>query len=343
MKSKKFNLAIIMMVVAAFISVAVVSCKKEDNRSLAGQVTPKPAFTPPQVDDMNAYLKNFKQKMQSATKDSNETLSIDEAAWYLACLANIDLCNASVEFNNVRFDTIEMQVMVNVNREVIDLCELCSTYNQMIQKIKRFEDSLELENPNLRFVDVLATKNGNFAIILMTTTNAPSRNLYDNYWYFPDTFGYLDSICYFQFSDLLYYKWNTTAKSELERVINVFEGRVTPFVSAYIPTRTISFDFPQWLDPYGSPFDRDSRLSVGNSINYYLMQEDMCYCLDSYLGLGIDYLANNYFVDNEYPIYWTISPIDSLFQYNHLHTYYHRLNVRYGQPATAGINPTPND
>ena len=68
----------------------------------------------------------------------------------------------------------------------------------------------------------------------------------------------------------------------------------------------------------------------------------MCYCLDSYLGLGVDYLANNYYVDNEYPIYWTIKPIDTVFPNDNLHSYYHRLNVRYGTPYTTS-EPTPQD
>lgn len=63
---------------------------------------------------------------------------------------------------------------------------------------------------------------------------------------------------------------------------------------------------------------------------------------DSYLGLGVDYLANNYYVDDEYPIYWTITPVDTLFSYNHFHSFYHRLNVRFGTPS-SGDNPTPQD
>ena len=337
MKKRNLTLAICAMVVATIVSVSIVSCKKEETASLSGRNPAKEAFTPPQVEDMNAYLKDFKQRMQSAAKGDDEALSLEEAAWHLACLANVDLCNANMEFNNVRFDTIEMRAKVNGG--VVEMSDLRLAYEQMFTEIQNVKETLGLDNQNLRFVDVFISENGMARIILMITSNILSRNLYDYYWYFPDTFGYLDSLCYVQFTNYRY-QWNTTAKRELERVMNVFEGRITPYASSYTPTRTMSFDFPQWIDPYGSPFDQDSRLCVGNDD---LSQDDMCYCLDSYLGLGIDYLANNYYVDNEYPIYWTIKPIDTVFQNNNLHTYYHRLNVRYGTPSTEGSNPTPSD
>lgn len=334
MKTRKLSFTIIAMAIVAIV-VAVVSCKKEVENKINNRTELPRTFDPRQIEDMNAYLQDFKKKMLSASKD-NEGFSLEEAAWHLACLANADLCNANVEFNNVHFDTLEMQVKVNGG--VVEMRELRVAYEQMFTEIQSFEETLGLDNPNLRFVDVFVSENGMAKIVLMTTFNSLSRDLYDYYWYFPDTFGYLDSICYVQFTNYQY-QWNTTAKSELERVMNVFEGRETPYSSFYTPTRTISFDFPQWLDPYGSPFEKDSRLCAGT---YYLTPDDMCYCLDSYLGLGIDYRANNYYVDDEYPIYWTITPVDTLFPYSHFHSFYHRLNVRFGTPSSGDI-PTPQD
>ena len=84
MRKSKFFIAILVMVVATLVSVAIVSCKKEDTVAPTGQHAAKAAFTPPQVDDMNAYLKDFKQRMQSAAKGDDEALSLDEAAWHLS-------------------------------------------------------------------------------------------------------------------------------------------------------------------------------------------------------------------------------------------------------------------
>lgn len=83
MKKSNAIFAILAMVIVT-IAVTIVSCKKEDTVAPTGQSAAKAAFTPPQVDDMNAYLKDFKQKMQSAAKGDDEALSLDEAAWHLS-------------------------------------------------------------------------------------------------------------------------------------------------------------------------------------------------------------------------------------------------------------------
>ena len=47
MKKRNLTLAIFVMVVATIVSVAIVSCKKEDNASFSGRNPVKEAFTPP--------------------------------------------------------------------------------------------------------------------------------------------------------------------------------------------------------------------------------------------------------------------------------------------------------
>ena len=88
---RSFFYAICVMVLAAI--VAVVSCKKDDPKAMLGQdAQPVKTFSVPEVEDMNAYLKEFKQRMQSSSRGDDETLSLDEAAWHLACLANVEFC-----------------------------------------------------------------------------------------------------------------------------------------------------------------------------------------------------------------------------------------------------------
>ena len=110
MKKRNLTLAILAMVVATLVSVAIVSCKKEDTAVPTGQRAAKAAFTPPQVDDMNAYLKAFKQKMQSAAKGDDEALSLDEAAWHLSSVANYDFGHVNVEFDDVRVSMDRVQI-----------------------------------------------------------------------------------------------------------------------------------------------------------------------------------------------------------------------------------------
>jgi curli biogenesis system outer membrane secretion channel CsgG len=73
MKTKRFFITTLLVVAAA--SVAVVSCKKETLNTLSNNTSQSvKTFTVPQVDDMNAYLKDFKQKMQTATRDEEDFL-----------------------------------------------------------------------------------------------------------------------------------------------------------------------------------------------------------------------------------------------------------------------------
>ena len=79
MKTKSFFIATLLVVAA--ISVVVVSCKKEtasavtDNKNESVQT-----FNPREIEDMNAYLKEFKQKMNSTAKGEDESLTLEDAA-----------------------------------------------------------------------------------------------------------------------------------------------------------------------------------------------------------------------------------------------------------------------
>ncbi len=336
MKKSTFILAIVAVVIVT-ITAALVSCKKENKISLNRQSSnEKEVFDLRKIDDINAYLKDFRLKLVEG-KDG-ESMNIDEAAWHLACLVNQDLCNAGVEFNDVRFDTIEMQVVVN--NGVMEMKDLRTAYEQMIPEIQSFEGSLNLDNQNLRFVNVFLSDNGKARIALMTTSTSMSRYLDDTLWYFPETFGYMDSICdhYFVASS---YHWKNTARAMLQTDLNAIEGRNTSSIygSCYFPTRSYSFDFRYWTDSFGSPFNGNSRLCVVLTKNSVLSKDEMCYSLDSYLGLGYEYLNNNYYVNNEVPLTWTVDTYDSVFPNDNLRKYYHILSVQYGIPAT--VNPDP--
>ena len=121
---KTRNLLIATLLVVAATMIAMVSCKKENQDALLNNTQSAKAFTPPVVDDMNAYLKDFKQKMQNVTKDGNETLSLEEAAWHLSSVANYDFANANVEFDDIRFDTLYSTV--NVTGGIILLNDLAT-------------------------------------------------------------------------------------------------------------------------------------------------------------------------------------------------------------------------
>ena len=343
MKNNRLSFAIIAMAIAAIVSAAVVSCKKETENALNQRANiTQQSFDLRKVEDLQAYLKDFRKRMTEA-KD-NEALSLDDAAWHLACLANCDFCRINVEYDNVKFDTVQMNV--NVTDGAVLMGDLNAAYGLMCNEIRQFQQGFSLNNQNLYFVNMSINASGNARIALMTTYTDAAKDLEDHLWYFPDTFGYIDSVCYVHFSENSHapYLWNGFGMTELERILNLFEHHPTGFVPhCYIPTRTFTFEYPNWTDSYGSPFVANSRVFAHEGYyysDYDLEEEEMCYCLDSYLGLGYDYIDNNYYVRYERPICWLVNDTTILEPYNKWHTHLHKLTVQYGQSIGVGGSDT---
>lgn len=336
MKTRNYLIATSIMVVA--IALAVVSCKKETANALNQKANHAQAFDFRQIKDMNAYLENFKRDM---TASKNEVgYSLADAAWHLASLANRDFCNASIKYDNVQFDTVEMNVTITDG--TVLLKDIGTAYEQMCNKIRQFQNGFTLNSQSLYFINAFINPNGNMKVALMTTYTTAAKGLDDHLWYFPDIFGYVDSVCLYHFESNTQYPWNGYGKLELQRILNLFESQAPSHGMTYItPTRSYIFEYPYWTDSYGSPFNNNSRLCATYYAKHTLTEDEMCYCLDSYLGLGYDYITNNYYCDYEHPVLWTITTKDSVFQYNNLRAYYHILTVQYGQIYHDGTNPSP--
>lgn len=330
MKKRRFIIAILM--VAATVTVAVVSCKKETpETNMAKGNKSETTYCPENITDMNAYLKGFKKQMQES-KDGT-TMSFGEAAWHISSLANYDFANANVEYTDVRFDTVYGHVNV-VNGE-ISLADMNTAYVGIAADIEALEQSLGLNNQHFRFIGTDIMDDGTVVMSITTT-----YTMLDHLWYFDDLF-YADTACYFYFSEDSTYMWDSGAKNELIRILNIFENHpLSPSPNPnhgrmyYTETRTKTFYFYENIDPYGSPNTLNSRLLGGYSM---VPLSVMCYCLDSYLGLAYDFL-----LDNPNPLYsdetvavWQIDCDSQVFPPNNPTVFYHNLTVKYGRPHTA--------
>ena len=332
MEKKRFFIATLL--VAAAVSVAVVSCKKETQNVLSNNAPQSvKAFTPPQVDDMNAYLKEFKQKMKSADKGDDETLSLEEAAWHLSSVANYDFGHVNVESNAIRFDTIYIQVQVCDLK--VCLCDLNTAYEKIQNEIIGFRGNLHFGNPHFRFIDVDISIDGRVRIIITTTFNDYDKDWSNNKWYFPNTFAYADSICDIYFDYQQTYLWNTEAVTLLISAMNGVWDYDFPVEERVFCTfsRTLTPDFLDYIDPYGSPFGHNSRIFNTQSNNTRLDFDNMCYALDSYLGKGLE-LANS----NEVVLGWGLTTGRRYLSGDHLSTWYHIPSFKYGIPSTT-IDP----
>lgn len=101
MKKSRIILGVIALAIVAAMIVACTKEKEKENRVAQdkGELT-----TVSKEDDMSAYLKQFKEKMQSAAK-GDETLSIEDARWHLESVLNYTYGDAGHEISDIQCDT----------------------------------------------------------------------------------------------------------------------------------------------------------------------------------------------------------------------------------------------
>ena len=331
---KKHNLlfATLLFVVAA-VSVAVVSCKKEDTKALSNNNS-KETFDPRQIDDMNAYLKDFKDKMLSATKGEEEAFSFEEAAWHISSLANYDFGYVNVEYDGFIFDTLYAQV--NVINGVVLLGDLGVAYEKISTDMDKYYQNLNYSEKHFRFIGADISENGKVTLPLMVTFCQGSKHLNATTWYFDDEWDALVN-CSDYFDQNFYYA-ATTGRQQLEWALNLIESHPTnPTIGRiyFTISRYVDFYYLDNIDPYGSPFYLNSRLFAAQTANPLIIQYDMCYLFDSCLGLGYDERGQNEGVV-KWEVYHEESPTG-----NPLRTYSYRLRVYYGIPTQQGGEPDP--
>ena len=332
MKNPQSILAIIAMATLAT-AVAVVSCKKDTENALNPKAyNVQQSFDYRQIEDKITYFKEFRQKMTDSKTD--EAFNLEDAAWHLACLANLDFCKVNVEYNNVQFDTVEMQV--NVTDGVVLLSDLGTAYEQMHEQILQFKKGFTHNNKNLYFINASINADGNAKIALMTTFTSSSKYYWDHTWYYDDEWDAVDAF-YDYFSEDSIYPWDTKAASELQRALNLVEHHGNSTSTCYLSTREQTFDYTNTYDPYESGYYGNSRVfakrTISNRFVYNFDLDDMVYGLDSSLGLGYDFISS---YTNECPVCWTVTPVEK--HTSNTHYYYHKLHVNYGQLVSN--NPT---
>lgn len=340
MKNNRIIIAALLVVVAT--AVAFVSCKKENQDAMLKTTQPVKTFTVPLVDDMNAYLKEFKQTMleSQGSKDA-EYLSLEEAAWHLSSLANYDFARVNVQYTDLRHDTLYYQV--NVTNGQVLLSDLNTVYANMAVDMDAFYQSLDLQEKHFRFIVASISEDG-LVMIDMST----SYFILDHTWYFEDDFN-AAVACYEWFDGNTYYTWNTTAIQTLESAINYYEGR--EFLRAgedfmnrvyFVPSRDVIFDFENNTDTIGSPFYGNSRIYVVRSHSWavpFIEMNDMCYCLDSYLALPFELMHNNPVMGSERPVQWQIIANEYYDTPSQYYYFCHKVLVRFGTlVGTGGSN-----
>ena len=83
---KLFTFTAITLIILTF---CATSCKKSEYLEPTNRNnSQKTYYQPPKTENIKAYLRDFKQKMQS--RENDETMEIEDAAWHLSSIANYD-------------------------------------------------------------------------------------------------------------------------------------------------------------------------------------------------------------------------------------------------------------
>ena len=338
---KVFSFAIYAMAALAM-TLALSSCKKENPNAMLGSASvPAKVFSPPKVDDMNAYLKDYKQKMQTVTRGDDEMLSLEEAAWHLSSVANYDFANANVSFDDIRFDTLHYQMSVTNGQ--VSLTDLNTVYANVSSDIDAFYHSLDLHEKHFRFINSTISHEGIITVALLTTFKRSSRgtnDLEDHLWYYEDYWD-LQVECNSFCEEYETLPASTTGRDLLERFLNwkLSHGVETRYY--YTITSYEEFYYRDEIDPYGSPNFMASRLFANNGGLNMDIKPRFCYLCDSNLGLGSSNCPQGLYVIH-WKVFYRQEPPYEQFQ-EHFWKEHYIIRVAYGERheytiGTGGIN-----
>lgn len=316
-------------IILVALTTLVVSCKKDETPSNSTKnTTPKSFYQPPQVDDMNAYLKAFKQKMQ--TRGNNETMDLDEAAWHLSSVANYDFGDVVDDYARFHRDTLHYNIDVENGR--VKISDLNALYGTASRDIALLFENLNLGNKHIRFIGANISGDGSVIMSILVT-----YDWVDHQWAFGDPFTLYDSLS--PFYDYDYVCDLADFTDTLETVLNLLSAHHpgnSNHTVYYTYSHEVSFVFDYYIDPYGSPSFHDFRVLVQISPED-MTQDHFFYYYDSYLGLANDSLYSQY---NKI-IDWDIDIVQRT--YSHYYVTCHLPTVVYGTPFKHDPEEPPVD
>lgn len=291
MKTNIIRVAFLLAAVAT-----VVSCQKETpNTSQKLNNSYQSHYQPPQVDDMNAYLKGFKQKMQ--TRGNDEAMELENAAWHLSSIANYDFGDVTSNYSKIHYDTL--CYAINIVEGKVLVSDLNTLYNTISNDIETLFQSLDFENKHIRFINADISDDGDVVVSIMVT-----RDWVDHQWYFNDSFELVEILDQYYSDDSTYYL-NGNFEAELKRVLDILTGHVpNPQQSYFVYNRTTTMMYYDYSDPYSWMNHYGSRIFADLGHPETMTMDEMYYYTDSYAGLGTSLLGRE-----ELIIDWNFSGI----------------------------------
>ena len=329
-KMKKFKLVAIVAaaLIGAAVLVTVQSCKKDQNKLFDNIQTienEKGIIHPKKIEDMDAYLKSFGEKMLNS-RDS-EVLSLEEAAWHLTAYQNYRFGDVDSEYTAIVYE--EKEYTVPVTNGMVTLLDLGTLYNNSAKDILSFYKGNNLDNKKILYVYSKIEEDGKVTMEMALTYRESSRFYY---FHFDDPFGYSD-FCEIAFPDQYGYRCLTEAPDTLEaRMIQYGPRSMSPSISERVY-------YVSYLTGEFKRIEYPGRLYYCGACLYDVKidPDEMCELLDSYLGLLVDNLPNGYDVvsGTVQGHYGNPANPDGL---GYAVPQYHDLEYKYGYPVLS-IDP----
>ena len=169
----------------ALAGVAILACNKEK----AEIKTSAETETISKEDDMSAYLKQFKEKMQSAAK-GNETLSMEDARWHLEAVLNYTYGDAGHQTSDIQCDTF--YCTLHANGEEVTLAQLNEAFEALSYDVEKAYGNCNLPDKSVLAIQTSfesGNKSGDVVVRSVLSTRGlvlppwPPRFDSTDYWY----------------------------------------------------------------------------------------------------------------------------------------------------------------
>ncbi|MBQ2187442.1 MAG: hypothetical protein II401_02615 [Bacteroidales bacterium] len=324
---KYFRFVAIATLVLAAGLITIQSCKKEQ-RTLSSTQTVQNLITHPEnIEDMDAYLKGFGEKMLNSKDDA--MLTIEEASWHLTAYQNF--CFGDADKNRIGMVYEENEYIIPVSNGKVALADLGNLFNISKKDILAFYKSVNQNNKKIMYVLSEIAENGTTKIKTAVSYTEESK-----YYYF----DFEDEWAYREFCDSVFPNPNGyTCKDEAPVVLKakMYQFGPSPLCVPY-NQRQYYTNIAQ-ISPISGVFV-PTRIFYCQTCtsNMTLDSDDMCFYLDSYLGLLVENTPNG-----KEPL-----DCDVVGFYGHPESpnmpkpIYHVLYFTYGTPTGTQLDPILN-
>lgn len=275
----------------AVAAVVIIACNKEK----AEIKTSAETETVSKEDDMSTYLKQFKEKMQSAAK-GNETLSMEDARWHLEAVLNYTYGDAGHQTSDVQCDTL--YCALHTEGKEVTLAQLNEAFEALSYDVEKAYVNCDLPDKSVLAIQASfenESKDGD--VIVRSILSLRGLTSFTNTMWFDSTDYWYPCYYYGKCGEYVgQYVNERGAETELTRMLNL---RVPQPGYAYghaYYTDYEEFETAYYMDSYLVDPLSPCGYKIFKETVYYEHLPHTCISPDEmnyYLGKGVE-LMNHY-------------------------------------------------